>query len=240
MKIAIISDLHGNLPALEAAAADAKARGARRILCAGDLVGYGPFPSETCEFVARNAIESVSGNFDRKVLEAMDNPELFDKKMNARKREVLIWTVKHTSRRAGKILRGLPPAIEVRAAGSDLLLVHGSPGSDVDTIYPSITAEALARKLAGRKPDLLACGHTHIPFIRRISGVTVVNCGSAGYPVDGDPRPTYALLEFDHGKKPSARIIRFSYDAAKTVGAIASTDLPESLLRDFAEGTKRM
>ena len=240
MKIAIISDVHGNLPALEAAVADACARGAKRIICAGDLVGYGPFPSEVCGFVAANRIDCVSGNFDRKTIESIDNPGFFNRKMNARKRKVLDWTLKHVDGRAQGLLRSLPQKIELKAAGHEMLIVHGSPDSDVDTIYPSITSRGLESKLGGIRPGILACGHTHIPFARRMRGMLVVNCGSAGFPVDGDPRPSFAMLELARGKRPSARIFRYSYDVSLVVKAIARNRLPETLLRDFAEGIKRM
>jgi predicted phosphodiesterase len=96
-------------------------------------------------------------------------------------------------------------------AGKRLLLVHGSPLGDTDYVYPSLTARALAAKLGAARPDVLACGHSHIPFTRRIAGVRVVNAGSVGRPVDGDPRGSYALVELDRGALARARIVRFPY-----------------------------
>ncbi len=240
MRIAIISDIHGNLPALEAAVADAERRSADRIVCAGDLVGYGPFPTEVCAFIEDRGIDTVLGNYDRKVIESIDRPGFLEKKMKSEKRKVLEWTRKHTVLEAARFLRKLPPRISMRLPGSaGLLVVHGSPLSDVDNIYPSVTARGLSGKLGVEKPDVLACGHTHIPFARSISGVAVVNCGSAGFPVDGDPRPSYALLDAAPGRKPSVRLVRFSYDVARVVEAIGDRGLPESLCRDFIEGSKR-
>jgi hypothetical protein len=133
----------------------------------------------------------------------------------------------------------LPAGIEVRLpGGTDLLIVHGSPVSDVDTIYPSITAQGLSRKLGLARPGILACGHTHVPFVRTIAGIAVVNCGSTGLPLDGDPRPTYAMIETRRGGKPSARIVRFSYPVETVVQAVRTGGLPERLCRDFAEGSR--
>ena len=107
-----------------------------------------------------------------------------------------------------------------------------------DTIYPSITVRGLQAKLGNARPDILVCGHTHIPFVKRIAGVLVVNCGSAGHPVDGDPRPAYALVCAEEGTVPRGRIVRFEYDRNWTIQALERTSLPKELKKDFAEGAK--
>jgi predicted phosphodiesterase len=122
--------------------------------------------------------------------------------------------------------------------GRKLLVVHGSPISNDDDIYPSITAESFKAKLGDTHPDILVCGHTHIPFIKRIGGVLIVNCGSAGQPVDGDPRPSYAVVSID-GTKVNAHIIRFNYDVNEVVTALKNTSLPKGVQKDFTDGTKR-
>jgi diadenosine tetraphosphatase ApaH/serine/threonine PP2A family protein phosphatase len=108
-----------------------------------------------------------------------------------------------------------------------------------DAIYPSITPYGLKKKLAGTRPDILVCGHTHIPFVRRVAGALVVNCGSTGQPVDGDPRPAYALVKMEQGKPSSARIIRFDYPKAGLFRAIERSTLPRGLSADFSEGNKK-
>ncbi len=117
-------------------------------------------------------------------------------------------------------------------------MVHGSPVSAEDTIYPSITRRGLEKKLCGDRPDILICGHTHIPFVKRIGGILVVNCGSAGHPVDGDPRPSYALVEVGRKAGPGGHIVRFEYDRDRTLAGLKKTSLPKGLRRDFAEGNK--
>jgi predicted phosphodiesterase len=107
-----------------------------------------------------------------------------------------------------------------------------------DAIYPSITRWGLEAKVGGVRPDVLVCGHTHIPFVKRIDGVLIVNCGSAGHPVDGDPRPAYALVRTEEGAVPRGRIVRFEYDRNWTIAALGKTSLPKGLQKDIAEGAK--
>ncbi len=239
MIIALLSDVHANLPALEAAVEDARRRGADEVLCAGDAVGYGPFPSGVCAFLRRNGIESIAGNYDRKALEAVDRPAEVEAAMKPGKWRILDWTRSNLDSGAERFLRGLPDRISRKLPGGiELLVVHGSPLSDEDTVYPSVTAAGLAPKLGGARPGILACGHTHIPFARRVGGILVANCGSAGMPVDGDPRPSYALVEIRRGRSPSCRVVRFSYPMDRLAEAFAATSLPGSLRRDFSEGNK--
>ena len=100
MLIALFSDIHSNLPALKAAAAHAQARGATRIICAGDITGYGPFPSEVCDYLEKNKIESIKGNYDCKVIEVIENGESAVQKLQKKKRELVIWTAKNLDKSA--------------------------------------------------------------------------------------------------------------------------------------------
>jgi putative phosphoesterase len=212
MRVAILSDVHANLPALQAALADLERRGAEVVLVAGDVVGDGRHPSEVVAMLRRWAIPTIRGNVERKVIEAaaLTDTELA-LRTGKKKQADLVWTARRLGHEGLEWLRALPASLELHLAGARLLLVHGSPLGDTDYVYPSLTAWALAAKLGADRPDVLACGHSHIPFTRRIAGVRVVNAGSVGRPVDGDPRGSYALLDLDRGALPRARIVRFPY-----------------------------
>jgi predicted phosphodiesterase len=240
MLVAFISDIHGNLPALEAALTDAAVRGVEKIYCAGDLTGYGPFPGEVCRAIAEKKITAIIGNYDAKVIAALHRSAGLKERMKPGKWKILEWTCRQIDGHAQKFLASLPPLHRETLAGRfELMMVHGSPASVEDTIYPSITTYGLKKKLAGTRLDILVCGHTHIPFVRRLAGALVVNCGSAGQPVDGDPRPAYALLKIEQRKPPSARIIRFDYPKAGLLRAIERSSLPRGLSADFSEGNKK-
>ncbi|MBN1663629.1 MAG: metallophosphoesterase family protein [Deltaproteobacteria bacterium] len=240
MLIAFISDVHGNLPALEAAVADAEKRGVDRIVCPGDLTGYGPFPEEVCRFMIGRNIPALMGNYDKKVCDVIKKGKSAIKVAKRKKREILLWTVGHISAETKSYLASLPRQIELKLADKQkLLCVHGSPNSADDAIYPSMTAYGLSVKLGDARPAVLVCGHTHIPFAKHINGILVVNCGSAGHPIDGDPRPSYAIVQFEAGKEPHGNIIRFDYDRDRTLSALKKTSLPKELRKDFMEGNKR-
>jgi putative phosphoesterase len=238
MLIACFSDIHGNMPALEAAFTDAKARGAKEVVCAGDMTGYGPFPDEVCSFLSKHHIPTIIGNYDQKVIEVLKQGNSAAAGMKPKKREILLWTARHLGERTQHYLSELPENLTLRIAGYELLVVHGSPISMDGAIYPSITEQGMRMMLGGICPEILVCGHTHIPFSKRVGGILIVNCGSAGHPVDGDPRPAYALIRAEQGIRPHGRIIRFEYDRDRTITALGKTSLPKGLRKDFAEGTK--
>lgn len=240
MLVAFFSDIHGNLPALNAALNDAAVRGVERIFCAGDLTGYGPFPDEVCRTLAEKQITTIKGNYDSKVIAALHRPVDLKERMKPGKWKILEWTFRQIGVDTQRFLSSLPPFHRETLAGRfELLMVHGSPLSSEDTIYPSVTRCGLKKKLAGTRADILVCGHTHIPFARRVAGVLVVNSGSTGLPVDGDPRPSYALLKIQPGRAPSARIVRFDYSRTGLIRAMERSTLPQGLSADFNGGNKK-
>jgi diadenosine tetraphosphatase ApaH/serine/threonine PP2A family protein phosphatase len=124
------------------------------------------------------------------------------------------------------------------AGGADVWVVHGSPMSDTDYIFPSITAQALAAKLGEVRPQVLVCGHTHIPFTKRVAGVCVVNCGSVGRPLDGDPRGAMASCDFPGKGRVHCRIVRFAYPVESLITDLQARSAKGIRPLDYRTGVK--
>ena len=245
MRIALLSDIHANLPALRAALEVASGRGVDRIFVAGDTVGDGPFPAETIDLLRGDErVEVVRGNVDRQVSEEATSKK---KKLLKRladgkpRRQNRVWTALELKREQREWLEGLPQQIDTELEGTRLLVVHGSPLSDTDYIYPSLTQQGLRSKLEshdGLIPDVLVSGHSHIPFVNVVERTTVVNCGSVGRPADGDPRGSLALLELGPNQPPQAEIVRFDYPIDEVREAIRDRNTPGITAQEYALGIK--
>lgn len=244
MKIAFLSDVHANLPALQTALDVARQRGANRVVYAGDLVGDGPFPAETITALTESAAPvAIRGNVDRKVLGEKDRTRKQLKKRLAKakpKKQNRIWTALELSKEQRAWLRSLPEELELSVAGQVVLVVHGSPQGDTDYLYSSLTEEGLQGKLSGHqgpRPAVLVAGHSHVPFAKGLNGTLVVNCGSVGRPADGDPRGSFALVEFT-GAEPRAEIIRFAYPVEEVCRALEEREVPGVEASEYERGVK--
>ena len=206
MRIAIFSDVHGNLTGLETVLADIDRRGADLILFAGDLCLMGPRPADTLRLVLDHRIPSVIGNTDGWIAGLAKPP--------ARVAEVVEWTRDQLSKDELRQLAELPFSLRISPtprAADDLLIVHANPFNVDDLLYPP-ESEQIARYQAVRQSDaelterfteikaaVLAFGHLHIPGIRPLGSMTLVNVSSVSIPGDGDSRVKYAILEWKNG-----------------------------------------
>jgi predicted phosphodiesterase len=246
MKIALISDIHANLPALESALEIAGEMGAERLVVAGDVVGDGPHPVQVISRLRDAAAECVRGNVDRRVLRMALGHKKLTGKLNARKspQSNRAWTALQlrNSEQDLEWLSARPPELRTRAAGHELLVVHGSPLGDTDYIYPSITPDGLASKLRtleGARPEILVCGHSHVPFSRDVDGVLVINCGSAGRSADGDPRGSLVLLELEAGAPARVQMLRFAYDMERLLTDLEELEVPGVDPEQYRRGVKQ-
>lgn len=245
MTIAFLSDIHANLPALRSALAIAGESGAERVVVCGDIVGDGPFPQEAVELLqAQHGLIAVRGNVDRKVLRLAGRKRRKLKKIaeeGSAKSRKLAWTALQLADDAREWLEALPPHHHFRVEDREILVVHGSPLGDTDYIYPSLTKEGLAGKLAGYEgppPDLLAAGHSHIPFAKSLDQTIVVNCGSVGLPADGDPRGSLVIVNIGAAGAPAAQLIRFSYQIEETITALEERGVPGADVESYRAGVK--
>jgi putative phosphoesterase len=231
-RVAVITDIHANLPALEAVLADVDQRQVDAIYSGGDLVGYGPHPNEVCARLEELGIPTIYGNYDYAIARDLDDCGCayitpHDRELGQRSVE---WTLQHTNARSKAFMRELPFDLRFQVGESQVHLVHGSPRKVNEYLFEDKPDSLYQRLAAAEDARVLVFGHTHKPWIRDIGGVRFVNCGSVGKPKDGDPRAAFAVLEWT-GSEVAARIERVAYDAAAVAGEVAASGLPE----EFAE-----
>jgi putative phosphoesterase len=229
MKFAVIADVHSNIYALNAALEDIKQRGIERIYCAGDLVGYAPFPNEVIHTIKKANIPTVMGNYDEAT--AYFKPTCGCDYPNEKAAEIgnqsIAWTKKHTSEESKEFLKTLPSKIEFTEKGKKVLIVHGSPRQINEYLYETRPQEELEEIMSQADADILICGHTHLPYHKVINEKHLINAGSVGKPKHGDPMGTYVIVDIDQDVQ--VEIIKFPYDYEKTAQAIEASELPNEL-----------
>ena len=233
MKIAIFSDVHANLPSLEAVLADVQTQSIDAVYCLGDLVGYGASPNECTERIQTLAIPTVMGNYDDGV--GFDRSECGCAYTNPVDRALgdrsLAWTRTQTTGEHKAFLRSLRNEIRFEADRRRVLLVHGSPRRMNEYLFEDRPASSFQRLAAGAAADAIVFGHTHKPYVKAIDGVLFVNAGSVGKPKDLDPRACYVILG-----PAGVEFRRVAYDVAAAADAIRHTDLPHEFATDIETG----
>jgi putative phosphoesterase len=227
-RVAVITDIHANLPALQAVLRRLDELDVDGLYCGGDLVGYGPHPDEVCALIAQRAIPTIHGNYDHAI--ARDLEDCGCAYVTAHDRELgqrsVDWTLAHTDRSSKDFMRALPFDLRFAVGETAVHLVHGSPRKVNEYLFEDKPARLYERLAAAEEAGVLVFGHTHKPWIREYGGVLFVNCGSVGKPKDGDPRAAFAMLEADAGGRVRARIERVEYDAAAVAREVAAAGLP--------------
>lgn len=231
-RIALIGDVHGNLPALEAVLDDAGRSDVEEIWNLGDFLGYAPFANEVVEKLREAAVANLIGNYDQKVLAFESKRDKWKHTKMPEKYAAFEWNYEHLSSRCRAWLASLPEQARLQVNGSSVLLVHGSPAA-IDEPLGSETPERRFEELAAMaSADVVVCGHSHEAFARRSGGTWFVNPGSAGRPEGGDWRASYALLEFGGGDlKVGHR--RIEYDIDRVARAVHAAGLPGSFVEVF-------
>lgn len=220
MRIAIISDVHANLAALESIQEPYDL-----LLCLGDLVDYGPQPREAVHWVKERALRVVRGNHDHALAYDADcrcAPVMREASVTTRQ-----WHSRLLSSEGKDYLRGLPITDRVEIAGASFHLAHASPGGDLYDyhIVPAASDKTLRDQITGIHADFILLGHTHLPMMRTLGATTIVNPGSVGQPRHGDPRASYAIWEdgevkFYHGV----------YDVKQTTSLLRQAPLALSVI----------
>ncbi|OZC03560.1 metallophosphoesterase family protein [Rubricoccus marinus] len=257
---AVFSDVHANLPALEAVLRDIDARLGRgevdAVYCLGDLVGYATWPNEVVTAVQERGIATIAGNYDEGVGLGSDDcgcAYLTDED-KARGAESIAYTNGAVTDATRRYLRSLPrhlrvtlaPPRERKAEPIEVLMVHGSPRRINEYLFEDRPDDLILKRMTEARADVMLVGHTHKPYHKALAVETetgetlyrhAVNIGSVGKPKDGDPRSCYVLLTVDSERPKtdpgycSAEFIRVEYDVEETAQAIEASPLPN----DFAQ-----
>ena len=224
---AVITDIHGNLPALRAALAKIEELGIERVYCGGDLVGYGPHPNEVCALIAERGIATIYGNYDYAI--AREEEDCGCAYTTAHDRELgrlsVAWTLAHTSQASKQFMLTLPFDLRFLVGEVGVHLVHGSPRKVNEYLFEDKSARLYERLAAGESDQVLVFGHTHKPWVSEYGHVLFVNCGSVGKPKDSDPRAAFTVLRPRAGTV-EVTIERVRYDAETVAAEVRAAGLP--------------
>lgn len=222
MRIAVLSDIHGNLLGLDACLADlASQGGAEAIVAAGDLCLGGPKPKKVLQRLEEIGAACVRGNTDRYIAE--DRDESFEPAECAQ----IAWTRREIGERWLSWMQALPFALRIGDDDNQLLIVHANPSSDDEHLWPDADETVLRRLIGEETATAIAFGHLHLPYARIWRGKLLVNVASAGLPKDGDPRACYAILtEREGGWQVKHR--RVAFDTKRVATQLAACGIPES------------
>lgn len=214
MKIAVLSDVHGNLPALEAVLDDIERWGADAVVVNGDLVSRGPYSLACLRLLQRTLPEAtlLQGNHEEYVLASARAPTPPDAPDYAFTRFAR-WSAEQLAPALAEIASWRAGLDLEDADGGSVHITHGSRLGSRDGIHPGTDDAELPAKLGDHR-DLFIASHTHKPLLRRFNETLVVNVGSVGTPMDGDHRAAYGRFGFD-GKRWQAEIRRVRYDLAR-------------------------
>lgn len=227
-RVAIVTDIHANLAALEASLAAIDTMDVEAVYCGGDLVGYGPRPNEVCRVIEQRAIPTIYGNYDYAIARDLEDCGCAYVTQHDRDlgQQSVAWTLEHTDQRSKDFMRELPFDLRFELGERRVRLVHGSPRKVNEYLFEDKPARLFERIAADADCDVLVFGHTHKPWIHSYGDVLFVNCGSVGKPKDGDPRCAFAIIEADGEGHVRASIQRVPYDAETVAREVAAAGLP--------------
>jgi predicted phosphodiesterase len=256
MRIALFSDIHANLPALEAFFKDADIRKPDAIYCLGDLVGYNIWPNEVIGEIRRRGIPTIAGNYDFGIGRKSDDCGCAYKtdEEKANGAVSISFTNEIVKDEERDYLRTLPAHIKIEFQLNheklNLLLVHGSPRRVNEYLFEDREEKSMLRIMQDADADIMCFGHTHKPYHRILNSGTedkdhfrhAINIGSVGKPKDGNPTGGYVLVHInDHSSitdKNSIRaeFIRFDYDIEKAAKAVEDSRLPNAYAEALRNG----
>lgn len=235
MRVAFVSDIHGNLPALQAVLADLDARGPYdAVVGGGDFAFGGAFPERVVATVRERGWPSVRGNTDEWVIEsatagrAPARGYTPDQAHSGMMLQVDDWIAKALSQESLRFLAGLPNDWrDTGPSGETLVFVHATPSSTHPVVLPDADERVVTAMLDEARAGTLVYGHIHHAYIREVGDRTIACCGAVGVPFDGDERPCY-LIAADDGDGWSLEHHRVAYDRDRYLSELALSGIPNA------------
>lgn len=229
MKIAVISDIHGNLEALREALENIDQRKVDTIVCLGDLVGYGPFPNEVVELIREKKIMNILGNYDAAVLEEKFN-YIRDNEVN---KFCMPWAAQILNDENRAYLRSIPRQIVLEYENKKIYFVHGSTRSINE--YLKEDSKEVEEVMLEFNGDILVCAHTHIPLKKFFGNKLLLNDGSVGKPKIGRPNGTYLIINIEK-ENVETELVEFTYDYEKTAKAMEEKKIHTNCIKNIRTG----
>jgi putative phosphoesterase len=229
MKLAFISDIHGNAVALEHVLNDLKEKNVDKIFVLGDICFRGPEPRRSLDLVRSLNTDVIKGNADEWIVRGIKEGEVPSNAIEIMNRE-REWATSQLDEESVEYLRQLPSEVNVEYGKVKIHGFHATPSSLFDIVQPNEEDEMMEEKLmANAEADIYIYAHIHKPFIRYINGKCIINTGSVGLPFDGLPRSSYVLIDIQEEAVQTA-IIRTDYNLQHVISRFKESNYPNKEL----------
>ncbi|MFC5464954.1 metallophosphoesterase family protein [Lederbergia graminis] len=228
MRLAFISDIHGNAVALDAVLKDIETRNVDKVFVLGDICYRGPEPKRALQLVQSLNCEVIKGNADEWVVRGVKAGEVPDQAfdMMTQERE---WIYAQLDSEDIEYLQQLPTNINFSHNGMNIHAFHATPSSLFDIVLPSETDATIEEKLLVEGTDISIYAHIHKPYIRYIKGKCVMNIGSVGLPFDGTRKSSYAIVDVEESSFQTS-IVRVDYDVERVIQQYQEVNYPNAQL----------
>lgn len=237
MRLALISDIHGNLCALDAVLDELKKNSIESVVCLGDVAATGPQPRETLQRLKTSNVRVVMGNKDQLLLGEIEPRKSVQDEEMQKISEIDLWCASQLTSEDKEFMKSFSKTVSVYLSGEDsLLCFHGSPNSNVDLITSKTPDDDLRKMLSGAMAKIMAGGHSHVQMLRHYGSTMLINPGSVGQAIQRVPGSSevrhlpwaeYAIVESDGDGFPlKVEFFRKRYDRSKLVSAARESGMP--------------
>jgi putative phosphoesterase len=238
MKIAFISDIHGNAVALEAVLQDIEKQAVDKIVVLGDIAYRGPEPKKCLDIVRSLHTDVIKGNADEWLVRGVQQGEVPDSAL-VQMNEERHWGLAQLDETDIDYLQSLPHSLTLELEDVKTTIFHATPTSLFDIVLPNTEDAIIEKELMTSDAQLFVYGHIHLPYIRYINGKILINTGSVGLPFDGLAKASYAIVEVQSGRIRTS-LERVNYDKTRVVDLYKQGDYPnvEMMSRIIINGAK--